>query len=234
MPQALYLRFTAPRFAAPQNNRHGLFNAHPEHQDNQHQVLVAIGDSIIAGVGVEQFDNALVGQTAYALSDKQQCPISYHSFGKLGVNSKQIIEQLLPKVESLVTEQALAVDYIVVSTGVNDATSLMTLNNYRDNLGQIIERLHKACPNAKIVLAGFPSLADFPLLPNPLAWVFGIRSTWLHACAQQAADNHEFVHYLPVTFSLNPQDFADDGYHPNAESYRVFGEAVAEALLQNE
>jgi lysophospholipase L1-like esterase len=62
VPQALYVRKTAPRFAPAHGPAEGSVG------EGEQTRLLAIGDSIIAGVGASAFSKALVGQTASALA----------------------------------------------------------------------------------------------------------------------------------------------------------------------
>ena len=61
LPQAIYVRKTAPRFAGAAGPRRGAAGTGKNYD------LIAIGDSIIAGVGAKTLAKALVGQTAEKL-----------------------------------------------------------------------------------------------------------------------------------------------------------------------
>ena len=120
-PQALYVRRTAPRFAAASGPSTGAAGAGPEKR------LVAIGDSIVAGVGAETLEDALVGCTARELARALNCRVHWQAIGAVGYNSRKVIDHLLP----LVPEAA--VDYFVISVGVNDITGVKTISTWQKN-----------------------------------------------------------------------------------------------------
>lgn len=118
-PQALYVRRTAPRFAAATGPSSGVVGNGPEKR------LVAIGDSIVAGVGAETLDDALVGCTARALARQLDCRVHWAAIGAAGYNTRKVIDQLLPLVP------ATKADYFVISVGVNDITGVRTISAWR-------------------------------------------------------------------------------------------------------
>jgi lysophospholipase L1-like esterase len=219
LPQALYVRKNAPRFASAGGPLEGsVGNGEITH-------LLAVGDSIVAGVGASDLSKALVGQTAAAIAGSQNCYVSWQTLGVSGYDSRKILERLLPKLPDT------AVDYIIVSVGVNDITGLTTVRKWRDNLSLLLEKLHAHSPNAVIAVAGMPPLQRFPLLPQPLRAVFGMRGRALDEVARAVIDSHRQAIHIPLDFEPGPDQFAADGYHPSEESYAEFGRQMADGLL---
>jgi len=221
LPQALWLRKRAPRFK----------DAVGEHQGEVGQGttlrLVAIGDSIIAGVGAATLDKALVGQTAASLAEQKQASVHWVSIGKTGVTSRGLVKRLLKELPD--TE----IDYFVVSIGVNDVTALTSLKAWRINLTRLFESLHSTRPNAVIAFAGLPPLGRFPLLPQPLRFVLGLRAQVLDRAALSVIQGHPTAVHVSLAFDLEPENFSPDGYHPNEDSYVEYGRLVAEALVEH-
>ena len=218
-PQALYVRRTAPRFAAASGPSKGAVGTGPGKR------LVAIGDSIVAGVGAETLDDALVGCTARFLARELDCRVHWEAIGAAGYNSRKVIDHLLPQVP------AATVDYFVVSVGVNDITGVKTISTWRKNLDALLRALASHSPNAMIGVAGIPPLHGFPLLPQPLRTVAGLRGRSFELAGLSIASGFPQVVHVPVDFEPEPSKFADDGYHPSPESYRLFGDAMARSLL---
>ena len=81
IPQALYARRTAPRFAPAGGPATGTLG------EGEPRRLLAIGDSIIAGVGASTLSKALVGQTAAALATSQRCRVHWQALGVSGFES---------------------------------------------------------------------------------------------------------------------------------------------------
>lgn len=218
IPQALYVRSTAPRFAPAGGPRKGCVG------DGDEVHLLAIGDSIIAGVGATELSRALVGQTASALAGSKRCRVSWQALGVSGYDSAKVLEHLVPDLPDV------TFDYVVVSVGVNDVTGLTTTRQWRHNLSRLLETLHTRYPTAKVALAGLPPLHGFPLLPQPLRAVLGLRARVLDGIAREVATVCQNAFHVPLDFDPDPAKFSPDGYHPSEESYVEFGQHMAAVL----
>lgn len=190
--------------------------------------LLAIGDSIIAGVGASKLSMALVGQTATALARTRDCRVSWQALGRSGYDSTKLLERLVP---SLPKD---SFDYIIVSIGVNDITGLTSIRTWRRNLARLLDVLERHSPNALIAVAGIPPLHVFPLLPQPLRAAFGVRGRVFEEASRTVLNNFERSSLIPLDFEPHPSKFSPDGYHPSEESYAEFGEHIAERLLAME
>ncbi|GJM08172.1 MAG: hypothetical protein DHS20C11_04480 [Lysobacteraceae bacterium] len=218
VPQALRVRRTAQRFPAAPGPNSGSIGDGPE------KSLVAIGDSVAAGVGAGSLDRALVGETARSLAKKYDCTICWSTHAIVGADSADLLADVLP---SLPTKP---VDLVLISVGVNDITGLRPVGAWRDNLTEVFERLHQHSPSAVITMAGVPPLHRFPLLPQPLRWLMGLRAKLLDRAARKVANEHDYVLYVPLDVEPDPDAFADDGFHPSEASYREMGRHFADAI----
>jgi lysophospholipase L1-like esterase len=221
LPQALYVRKTAPRFAPADGPTAGSVG------DGRQTRLLAIGDSIIAGVGASVLSKAMVGQTAAALAASQSCCVSWTALGVSGYDSREILERLVPKLPEA------DVDYIVVSVGVNDVTGLTSLREWRYNLSLLLEKLQTHSPSAIVAVAGLPPLHGFPLLPQPLRAVLGMRARMLDDVAKTVVGSFQNSIHISLDFEPDPSKFSADGYHPSEESYVEFGRYMADGILNS-
>ena len=178
VPQALYVRKSAPRFAPADGPTQGSVG------DGCEVRLLAVGDSIIAGVGASELSKALVGQTAAALAASRNCCVAWRALGVSGFDSNRVLEQLVPELEGG------AFDYIIVSVGVNDITGLTSIRAWRRNLALLLRDLRAHSPGAVIAVAGMPPLHGFPLLPQPLRAAFGLRGKVFDDIAKKVIDEH--------------------------------------------
>jgi len=218
VPQALYVRMIAPRFPPAAGPTFGSSGR------GRPLRLIGIGDSIIAGVGAGRLRDALIGQTARALAANLQARVRWSALGRNGANSRIVLQQLLPE---LPPDRA---DVFVVSVGVNDVTSLTRLADWKKNVDQLLRSLRAHSPHSFIAVAGLPPLHEFPLLPEPLRVILGMRARTLDEMLRDvvvAADNSIFI---DLDFDASPEKFADDGYHPSVYGYREYGETMARRI----
>ena len=218
IPQGLRLKRTAPRFGAAPGETSGVVGT------GKRISLVAIGDSIVEGVGAGSADNALPGATAKHLARILEAEISWQAVGKIGATSFSVLKELVP----LLSKNP--VDVFIVSVGVNDVTSLSRTGRWDANLTALFKSLRAHSPQATIVMVGVPPFGRFPLLPKILQLAFGIRGETFDVVARQIIQQMEGVIHVPLDFDPQPEKFSADGYHPNAESYSEIGLAVAEAI----
>jgi lysophospholipase L1-like esterase len=221
LPQAIHLARTAPRFSRAAGPRQGSVGS------GRNLDLVAIGDSIIAGVGAASLSRALVGQAAIHLSRVLQCQISWSAHGMIGADTRKVIDRLVPQLPTR------GIDFMVVSVGVNDVTSLARTSTWRRRLSDLLALLSDHSPHAIIAVMGIPPLKGFPLLPRPLRDLFGMRAEVFDEIARDVIHRHRHVVHVPLDFEPKPEMFAADGYHPSPASYQELGEMVARVLAES-
>ena len=216
--QAIRLRRTAPRLQPAAGDSSGRSG------EGEALRLLAIGDSIIAGVGATTLDRALVGCTARALVARRGGAVEWQACGRSGASSKQILDELVP------TLGLLPVDAIVVSVGVNDVTGLSTISAWKKHLLALIGALRRHSPDAVIVIAGMPPLRSFPLIPQPLRRLIGFRGETLDTVTRAVVQECPGVFHVEVEFEMSEDSFCADGFHPSEKSYVVFGQAMADCI----
>ncbi len=213
--QGLRLRRTAPRLAAAAGESCGRVGS------GRALRVLAIGDSIVAGVGAATLDRALVGCTARALAGTMDAAVEWEARGRSGATAAEVLSELVPLIDPR------PADAIVVSVGVNDVTALSTIRAWRANLLALVAALQRHSPAAVIVVAGLPPLRSFPLIPEPLRRLIGLRGDSLDAASRDALRERAGVFHVSVVFNLREGSFCADGFHPSEASYAEFGEAMA-------
>ena len=221
-PQALWVRKTAPRFSDASGPPNGSVGSGPRKQ------LVAVGDSIIAGVGAPTLSEALVGQSAKSLADQLGARVDWHALGQTGQTSTGLLSEQL---EHLPDTHA---DFVIVSIGVNDVTRVVRTRTFIRNISRIAETLRERYPSAVIGFAGLPPLGVFPLLPQPLRAALGLRAATFNVELSALLQRKARAVYIPVSFDASPAMFSDDGFHPSPLGYAAFGETVAAELIAAE
>lgn len=219
LPQALWVRLNAVRLADADGPKSGVTGAGERFR------LVAIGDSIIAGVGATTLQNALVGQTAASLASMLNCSVQWSAVGSTGANSKRILRELLPLPDHV------PADAYLFSVGVNDVTSLTTLPHWENNIVSLIEHFRRRAPRAILAFVGLPPMHIFPALPQPLRALIGMRAQSIDERLRSICERYPSVVHVPVNFEPGPGRFSGDGYHPSEASYKPFGKMVASCIM---
>jgi hypothetical protein len=73
-------------------------------------------------------------------------------------------------------------------------------------------------------------MAEFPLLPQPLRGLLGLRSSVLDRCLQQEVARLTHASHAPLGSLEAAENMASDGFHPNARGYAEWANVVAEHL----
>jgi len=186
--------------------------------------FLAIGDSIIAGVGARRIQQSTVGQVARFMSGRLSREINWHAAGVIGAGARRVRRDVLPQLP------ARPFDAILLSVGVNDVLKLERSARFRRQLLKLLHELRKHSPDAVIGYLGLPPLDEFPKLKRPLRWIIGSRVRRFDARAREAVERTPNALHIPVHFSPRPEMFSDDGLHPSETSQRRLAKIIAGAL----
>jgi len=208
--QAWWARFTALRLPEASGASYAHYNSGLS--------ILGIGESTIAGVGVQTLDQALTARIAQYLAEKSGQTVSWDSFGHNG----DCLKDLLDKYQSLPIRKF---DIVIVAVGVNDVTGLTSLLRWSQQIAELTNRL-KTDYGAPVYYCSVPPMHLFTALPQPLRSVMGIRARMLDLVLQQTTSLSEGVYYLASEFWPDQQLLAEDGYHPSAKGYQVWGELI--------
>ena len=219
IPQAIKFRRNAPRFAPAVGEARGVYGVGSSVR------LLGIGDSVIAGVGADTADQAIVARTASALSLRMPAMVSWETVAKIGPRTERLHRQLIPSLASA------PYDFIVLSCGVNDAMALMTRRRWRAALVQVLDALSEHSPQAIVGVVGMPPMGKVTLRPQPMRAVFGMRAMSFDQALRETLVRYPRAVHLPIGLSDAPGQIAPDGFHPSTASHGRLGDAMALALF---
>ncbi|MGA9572361.1 MAG: SGNH/GDSL hydrolase family protein [Lysobacterales bacterium] len=213
--QGLWLRRTAIRLPEASGARTGVSG------QGATLHLLALGDSIIAGVGTGSMDRSLPVQFAQALSENLQYSVHWHVDGANGAD----IADLRHSIAQL--PQRLHADVILISVGVNNVTGLSSTRQWRSQLELMVADIRRRWPQARVIFAGLPPMGQFPLPPQPLRFTLGQRAATLDSIAAGVISQHAGMLHIPTDINPLQQEFCADGFHPSAESCTYWAKVLA-------
>ena len=221
-PQGIWIWARAPRFAPAAGPAEGVVGS------GKRLRLLAIGDSIVAGVGVATLSGAMPGRFARALAERLDREVHWVARGVSGLDAAEVRQRLVPALRER------DFDCVFLSVGVNDVTGIRRTRAWTRDLIGLVGDLRENSPQALIVVCGLPPLYGFPLLPQPLRFVFGMRARTFDGLAQAALAGLPGVLFAPNRFEPRREFFAADGYHPSSESCGMWARVVAESVAESE
>ena len=222
LPQALRLKRKAERLPEAPGQRSGsLAGAEPGLR------LLAIGESPLAGVGLESQDQALTARLATGLAKHGARQVNWQCAARSGVTARRSLEELVPLLSPG------PVDLVLVGLGVNDSIRLRAPKRWQSDLRNLIQHLRQRHGPVPVILTGVPDMQRFPLLPEPLALMLGLRSRLLDYAAAELAARLDQVHHAPLPLDgAAGQLFCEDGFHPNAQGHAQWAEQLGRFVIE--
>jgi lysophospholipase L1-like esterase len=199
--------------------------------------LLTIGESTIAGVGVNDHKDGITGQIARFLHEKTQKTINWQVVAKNGYTAQRAQEQLVKLIPSI------NFDMIVVGLGANDTFQFNSPMTFKRHIFTLITKLRQSHPQAKIVIISVPPVSDFPAFPKLLKFFLG-NLVQLHGnIIKDISTAFPSVFYMPKILrlkdwlnfenrNLTPQDLFSDGIHPSALTYSIWGKEVVDFMVE--
>jgi lysophospholipase L1-like esterase len=216
--QGKYVRRVTPKLPEPEGLRKGIYGT------GKPTSLLIMGDSSAAGVGVELQQFAFAGSMLNALGPHYQ--IAWELMAKTGDTSTQ----LLDTIQQLDTTTQY--ETVVISIGVNDVTGLTSSAKWTHNLGLIADNLQKKLGTKRVLFSSLPPMHLFPALPQPLRWWLGTRAKHFNTLAKHVCQSHPHCHFISTPFPTDKRFIAQDGFHPGALAYQLWGEYMARVLQE--
>ncbi len=194
--------------------------------------LLTIGESTIAGVGVEYHQNGFTGALAETLSKNLKQNIQWKVYARSGYTVKQVCTKIIPKIEER------SFDMIVVGMGGNDAFTLNSPKEWISDIDRLVKLLQINYPKTPIFFTNMPPIKEFPAFTKSIRFVIGNLVEILGKQLQAYTNRREAVYYCNEIISLkkwnkknslgsdNASLYFSDGMHPSELTYRIWGEEM--------
>jgi lysophospholipase L1-like esterase len=219
--QGRALQRDTPRLPEAHGPRDGLIGGAGSRTGKPLRLLV-VGDSTAVGTGVAKLDEGVPGQLGRLLSTTSAADggVAWRAVGRNGATAAEVLA------EFSTAAVAAHFDLAVIMVGWNDALRLRPGGEFSRALGRLLDRLHEASPDARLVVVGAPEFGRFASMPNPLRWALGRAARGLTRRARRVARAHSAL----VAPGFDGQSVASDQFHPDANGYRVLAGGIAAAL----
>ncbi len=187
-----------------------------------HVRVLIVGDSAAAGVGVERLEQAFPGQLTTALQDN--LAVQWKLLAKTGATTESALGELA-------SCPAETFDIAVTSLGVNDVTSGLSVSEWLRLQKQIVELLRTRFQVRTVMLTSLPPMHEFTALPEPLRWFLGRRALRFNRALREFVPALEGCELVELRDVAGPGMLATDGFHPSAQTYVAWGQAVAAMIV---
>ena len=206
--------------------------------------LMVVGDSAAAGVGSETQQEALVGNLIPVLTQQSAIQNQFDTLNwslqaTTGHTSFDILRRLY-----VLTAPSQPVDVMVLSVGVNDTTSKVSVDKWQQQIESIIAIAQRKFGVRELIFLSLPPMAQMPAIPAPLSNFVGAKASILDNTLQQVCAAHDSVTYMATDFPRmiaehsngTPIDikvmFASDGFHPSSLMYGYWAQQLSELIIQ--
>ena len=200
--------------------------------------ILSIGESTIAGVGVDYHRNGFTGSLARTLSKNLKTNINWKVYARSGYTVKQVCEKIIPKIKEEST------DIIIIGMGGNDAFTLNSPKNWILNIKSLINLIQNKYPNIPVFFTNMPPIKEFPAFTKSIKFVVGNLVEILGEELHQLIDKKEHVFYYQEIITLkvwskkhgldnsNTKLYFSDGVHPSKLTYQVWGEEMGNFITK--
>lgn len=199
--------------------------------------LLAIGESTIAGVGVETHAEGFTGTFAQELALLLQREVDWKVYARSGYTASRVTKKILPKI----TESEA--DILLIGLGGNDAFTLNRPSKWSKEIRALIEKIQKAFPEALIVFCNMPPIKAFPAFTSLIKWTIGNLVEILGEELQKVSQAYPNVVYMNEKLTLQAwiekyalkegeKAFFSDGVHPSKLTYQVWAKDIARSLWE--
>ncbi len=182
--------------------------------------LLIVGDSSAAGGGVTTQGAALSGRLSAELA--RDHVVQWRLVARSGA--------VVPDVLAMLEDEPGAFDCVLVCLGVNDAKNGRAARTFARDYAALLRVLVGRFGARCVVCSGLPPVGFFPLLPRPLRDVLGARVAQFDALIRRLAQAQPGARFLPMDFTDDVSQMAEDGFHPGPAIYAEWARLAADLM----
>lgn len=200
--------------------------------------IVLIGESTIAGVGVDTHKEGFTGAFGKEVSRLFDRSVEWKVYARSGYTVSKLLSDLLP----IIKEKK--VDLVVVGIGGNDAFGLNRPSKWRNEVCALIESIQSQFPSAVIIFCNMPPIKEFPAFTSLIKFTIGNLVEILGRELQCVVKDYDHVFYFGERITLREwnnkfnlsarnEDYFSDGIHPSKLAYQTWAKDIANKVYGN-
>ena len=182
--------------------------------------LLILGDSSAAGVGAERIEDTLGPQLAALMHETTGSPVAWRNAGANSATAAQVRDYVVPHIE----ERNFT--HVIIAVGTKDAKNFKTRSAFKNGFGSLLYAIHARWPDAEVFWSPVVAMPDVPALPASLGFILGLRAQIINSMGAQLCRERNATAISPLPVE-NPEGFAIDGFHANAQGYKHWAQHIA-------
>jgi lysophospholipase L1-like esterase len=201
--------------------------------------LITVGESTIAGVGVETHEEGFSGTLAKELALLLNVNVEWTVYARSGYTVRNVTQKLLPQIKEPNP------DLIVVGLGGNDAFKLNTPWGWRKHVTTLIGELRKRYPFTPVVFTNMPPIKEFPAFAKIVRYSIENLVEILGKTLKSLIRYHQNVFYSDEIITLKKWEeryrqsqglkaYFSDGVHPSKLTYQLWARDIVQKIVSEQ
>lgn len=190
--------------------------------------LVALGDSAMAGVGVDDLSETLPVQVARCTATAIGRPVHVVSHAVSGARTRDVLEAQVRQVVG-------RPDVIMLLVGTNDVTHFVRRRTLRNQTTALLTALNRS--GAPVVMCSLPEFRAMRAIPALVRVALAREAAVVRRVQSRAAEAARDVALVDVRSMVGTDFVADasllspDRFHPSALGYGLIAEALSPMVI---
>ena len=205
---------------------------------NKTAKILFLGESTIAGIGVDFHENGFSGTLAKEIANTNDISVLWKVYARSGYTAKLVRQRLIPKI---VETNA---DFIIVGLGGNDAFTLNSPDVWILQIRKLVKELKRKFPKTPIYFTNMPPIKEFPAFTKTIKFIIGnlveLHGKRLFKNTKQKQSvyyNNEIINLdtwkKKYNLSGDVTEFFSDGVHPSKLTYQVWAKDMAKFIMNS-
>lgn len=183
---------------------------------------VAIGDSLSAGVGSQDYKQTFTYYIAQTLAKTSN--VTFVDLAVPGATTQNLINNQL---DNTVKQNP---DFVTVLIGVNDIHNFVPPNQFAKNYQTIIQTLLNKT-HAQVVVINIPYLGSNKLIYPPFSFLFDLATRYYDGIIKNLSKNPrvqlvDLYDGEKILFENNNMLYSSDQFHPSEKGYKLWGQII--------